>query len=87
PVFERFGVLHCKTDAFTSAVHNTAVQALSPLIAPYLVDMANSIYEPRVSDPTSAAGMIFDGGRAVHPEIQRHLELYSSMAGEEAGRS
>ncbi|WP_327358356.1 NAD(P)-dependent oxidoreductase [Streptomyces sp. NBC_01304] len=72
PVYERFGVLHCKIDAMPGSVPHTAARAVSPLITPYLIELGNSLYEG-VPAPTAASGMITDGGRITHHEIERHM--------------
>ncbi|MFH9426356.1 NAD(P)-dependent oxidoreductase [Streptomyces sp. NPDC017529] len=73
PVYERFGVLHCKIDAMPGSVPHTASRAVSPLITPYLIELGNSLQDGRPA-PTAANGMITDGGRMAHHEIERHMD-------------
>jgi alanine dehydrogenase len=72
PVYERFGVLHCKIDAMPGSVPYTASRAVSPLVAPYLLRLGEAIHTG-AEDPTSAAGLITSGGRITHHEIERHM--------------
>jgi alanine dehydrogenase len=72
PVFERFGVVHCKIDVLPSAVPITTATAMSATIAPYLVALARSVYDGQ-ADPTSQAGRIVDDGQITHPEVERHV--------------
>jgi alanine dehydrogenase len=83
PMVERFGVLHCKIDILPSAVPKTASQAISHVIVPYLIALGNAIFDPSVSDPTSAAGKIIEGGCILHPEVQRHMDMVSRMEASE----
>ncbi|MDI3418012.1 NAD(P)-dependent oxidoreductase [Streptomyces luteolus] len=72
PVYERFGVLHCKIDAMPGSVPHTAARAVSPLITPYLIELGNSLHEG-IAAPTADNGMITEGGRMTHHEIRRHM--------------
>ena len=83
PMIDRFGVLHCKIDILPSAVPKTASQAISHIIVPYLIALGNSIFNPSVTDPISAAGKIIEDGRIIHPEVQRHMDILSRMEGSE----
>ncbi|MBM4792850.1 NAD(P)-binding domain-containing protein [Streptomyces sioyaensis] len=79
PVYERFGVLHCKIDAMPGSVPYTASRAVSPLITPYLIELGHSLYDGRPA-PTAVNGMITDGGRMTHYEIERHMAQESDLA-------
>lgn len=74
PMYERFGVLHCKIDAMPGSVPLTASRAVSPLIAPYVIALGNMIYEES-SDPTSEAGQVTCRGRITHLEVERHMGM------------
>ncbi|HKR50418.1 MAG TPA: NAD(P)-dependent oxidoreductase [Pseudonocardiaceae bacterium] len=78
PVYERFGVLHCKIDAMPGSVPLTASRAVSPLITPYLIELGNAIYGGAPS-PTATAGMITKDSEATHHEVTRHLAYESSL--------
>lgn len=73
PVYERFGVLHCKIDAMPGSVPYTASRAVSPLITPYLIDLGHALYGGAAA-PTAEAGLITDRGQMTHHEIERHME-------------
>ena len=83
PMVERFGVLHCKIDILPSAVPKTASEAISHVITPYLIALGNSLFDPSVHDPVSAAGKIIEAGCILHPEVQRHMDMFSQMEGSE----
>lgn len=75
PVFEKFGVLHCKIDILPAAYVSTTVSAMSKHLSYYLYEMANSIILDKI-DVTSNNGLIVDGGKIIHPEVKRHMEYY-----------
>ena len=75
PVYIKHGVIHCKIDILPAGVPLTATEANSAVIAPYLLQLAESIRDPARPDPTSAAGKIIEGGRVVHPEIARNMAM------------
>ena len=72
PYFIEHGVLHCKIDVLPASVPITTVEALSPLVMPYLLGLGQSIYED-YEDPVSSMGKITKHGRVVHPEVSRHM--------------
>lgn len=74
PVYERFGVLHCKIDALPSSVPVTVARAVAPVRAPYLIALGRAIFEG-IEDPVSEAGKITEKGRVVHPEVKRHMDM------------
>ena len=76
PVYERFGVLHCKIDVLPLAYPVTTVDAMSQHLAPYLVNFANAVYDSSTEDPTSEAGKIVENGQITHQEVQRHFDNY-----------
>jgi alanine dehydrogenase len=78
PVYERFGVLHCKIDAMPGSVPLTASRAVSPLITPYLIELGEAIYGGAPA-PTAAAGLITKDGEVAHYEVERHLAFESSL--------
>lgn len=80
PMYERFGVLHCKIDALPASVPRTAARAVSPVIAPYLVALGRAIFDG-VPDPVSAAGRVTAGGQLTHPELERHRRLRAAAGG------
>jgi len=80
PVYERFGVLHCKIDALPSSVPVTVARATSLVRAPYLIALGRAIFEG-VSDPVSEAGKITEDGRVVHPEVKRHMDMLIAAGG------
>jgi alanine dehydrogenase len=73
PIYERFGVLHCQFDALPSTVHLTTNEAVSRLVAPYLIAFLDDVYDQR-PDPTSQRGCVVRDGEVVHPEVLRHLQ-------------
>ncbi|MRG29293.1 hypothetical protein GIJ05_14230 [Laceyella tengchongensis] len=75
PVYERFGVLHCKIDLLPAAVPATTTRAVSPLVAPYLLNLGESIFNTNFFDGISAAGKIIENGKIVHYEVARHMEM------------
>lgn len=78
PVYERFGVLHCKIDPMPASVPVSESQAVGGLVAPYLVELGRAVYGEQ-EDPTSAAGRIVADGHVVHPELERHIALRAAM--------
>lgn len=74
PVYEKFGVLHCKIDVLPLAYPVTTVDAMSQHLAPYLLKFAESVYNPEIEDATSQAGKIVEHGKITHPEVLRHYE-------------
>lgn len=77
PVYERFGVLHCKIDALPSSVPVTVARATSTVRAPYLIALGRAIFEG-FDDPMSEAGKITEGGRVVHSEVARHMDMFAA---------
>lgn len=75
PVYERFGVLHCKIDLLPAAVPNTTTRGVSNHILPYLLNWFHSI-KTGAFDSISNSGLIIKDGLVVHPEVQRHLDYY-----------
>ena len=74
PTVDRYGVLHIKIKTLPESVPVTTNEAVSSLIAPYLVTMAHAVYGEAV-DPVSAAGKVTESGEVVHPEVRRHMEM------------
>ena len=74
PVYEKFGVLHCKIDVLPLAYPITTVDAMSQHLAPYLLKFAESVYDLMIEDATSQAGKIVEAGKITHPEVLRHYE-------------
>jgi alanine dehydrogenase len=83
PVYLKHGVVHCKVDILPAGVPLSAGQANSVVIAPYLLRLAQSIYDPERPDLTSAAGKIVENGEVVHPEIARNMKMIDAV---ESGR-
>jgi alanine dehydrogenase len=79
PVYERFGVLHCKIDAMPASVPVSAAPATSRNIVNYLLPLAADVLGS-VSDPVSRAGLIVEAGHVVHPELVRHVAMRKSQA-------
>jgi len=77
PVYERFGVLHCKIDVLPLAYPTTTVSAMSQHLAPYLLGLGESLYDPTVQHPTSEVGKIVEKGKIMHPEVKRHAEYFA----------
>lgn len=75
PVYERFGVLHCKIDLLPAAVPLTTTMGVSKHITPYLLKWMDSISNG-IRDDVSAAGMIIKEGIVTHPEVKKHMEYY-----------
>lgn len=76
PIYEKYGILHCKIDVLPAAYPSTTVAAMSNHLTPYLVEMAEGIYQNQLST-TIAAGLIVSGGRVVHSEVLRHMEHWN----------
>lgn len=85
PVYERFGVLHCKIDALPSSVPVTVAQAVAPVRAPYLIALGRAIFEG-IEDPVSEAGKITEKGRVVHPEVRRHMDMLVAAGAQDGDR-
>jgi alanine dehydrogenase len=80
PVYERFGVLHCKIDAMPASVPLTATAAMSSTIVPYVQALAEDIFNGK-SDDVSRAGLVTADGAILHPEILRHIVLERALTG------
>ena len=80
PVYERFGVLHCKIDAMPASVPLTATEAMSTTALPYVLALAEDIFCGK-SDGVSRAGLVTADGAVLHPEILRHIELERARTG------
>ena len=80
PVYERFGVLHCKIDAMPASVPLTATEAMSTTALPYVLALAEDIFCGK-SDGVSRAGLVTADGAVRHPEILRHIELERARTG------
>jgi alanine dehydrogenase len=74
PTIDRYGVLHIKIKTLPESVPVTTNEAVSSLIAPYLLTMAHAVYGEAV-DPISTAGKVTEGGEVIHPEVRRHMEM------------
>lgn len=79
PVYVRNGILHCKIDILPAGVPLSAGQANSVVIAPYLVRMAESVFDAGRPDVTSAAGKIVAGGQVTHAEIERNMKMIDAL--------
>jgi len=77
PVYERFNVLHCKIDVLPLAYPATTVDAMSQHLAPYLIELGESLYDSSVKNPTSLAGKIISQGEVMHSEVRRHMDFFS----------
>ena len=75
PVYEKFGVLHCKIDVLPLAYATTTVSAMSQHLASYLIELGEAVYDPATRNPTSEAGKIVENGEIIHPEVKRHMEF------------
>lgn len=73
PVYERFGVLHCKIDVLPLAYARTTVEAMSQHLAPYIARLAQRVYDESHNDLVSDAGKIVSAGEITHPEVKRHF--------------
>ena len=74
PTVERHGVLHIKIKTLPESVPITTNDAVSALVAPYIMTLAHAIYGEAV-DPISDAGKVTQAGEIVHPEVRRHMEV------------
>jgi alanine dehydrogenase len=74
PTVVRHGVMHVKIKTLPESVPVTTNEAVSSLIAPYLLNLAHAVYGEAV-DPVSEAGKVTEGGQIVHPEVRRHMEM------------
>ena len=75
PVYKKFGVLHCKIDVLPLAYPATTVDAMSQHLAPYLVDLGESIYNSKIKNQTATNGKIVENGKIIHPEVKRHFKF------------
>lgn len=78
PVYIRYGVLHCKIDAFPSSVPVSAAAATSANIAPYLVELGDTIHAG--AELTPDHGLIVKDYRIVHPVMLETLPMIESAA-------
>ncbi len=78
PVYEKYGVLHCKIDRLPAAVPTTTTEAYATNAYSYLFGLAKAIYEG-VADPVSTAGKIISQGQITHPVIQEHMSFYQEV--------
>lgn len=78
PVYERFGVLHCKIDLLPAAVPVTTTQGVSKHITPYLINWANAVWE-NSTDIISLAGKIISEGEIVHEVVKMHKNFYDQQ--------
>lgn len=74
PTFERHGVLHIKIKTLPESVPVTTNEAVSMLVAPYLLNLAHAVYGEAV-DPVSEAGKVTQAGEIVHRVVRRHMEM------------
>lgn len=79
PVYERYGVLHCKIDKLPAAVPVTTTQAYSSMATPYLIALGKSIFSGELNSATRF-GKIVEAGQIKHPVIAEHMEIYDSIA-------
>lgn len=79
PVFENFGVTHCKIDNLPAGFPVSTVALVNKIYLPYLIAFAESIYDPAISDSVSHAGKIIEDGRLIHPELIRHSNLKKGL--------
>lgn len=77
PFFKRFGIQHCKIDAMPASVPLTAAPATSSNVSPYLLAMAEDIFDG-VEDITSRSGIITFKNKVIHPEVLRHIRMGSN---------
>lgn len=77
PVYERFGILHCKIDLLPAAVPITTTIGVSKHITPYLLKWMCSISNG-IQDDVSAAGMIVKDGIVTHSEVMKLMRWYSN---------
>ena len=75
PVFERFGVLHCKIAKLPGGVPVTSAQALSRLCQPYLTRLARLVHDaPATIDPVFAKAEVTKGGKITNPLVAAMLK-------------
>lgn len=74
PFYERHGVLHCKIDAMPASVPITAAEATNSNVWRYLLAMADGICSGS-QDAVAQAGCVVSGGKVVHPEVIRHIDM------------
>lgn len=78
PIYEKYGVLHCKIDILPAAVPITTTQAVSKNITPYLLNWFNSL-EGTMQDNVSHAGLIIQDGIICHNEVKRHMDYWCAQ--------
>lgn len=78
PVYERYGILHCKIDVLPLAYPNTTVQAMSQHLSPYLLNLAKTVFNKNFTDLTSENGKIIDNGKINNYELERHMNYYQN---------
>jgi len=72
--YKRHGVIHIKNDCMPKLVYLTATSAMSAAAFPYLLALAESVYNG-TPDRVSQRGQVTCGGAVVHPHIQQELGL------------
>jgi len=72
PVYEKYGVIHCKIDILPSTVPKTASIAFSKQAAQYLARLGKAIYGKKPYT-IGECGKIVQNGKIVHPIVQSNL--------------
>ncbi|WP_167815434.1 NAD(P)-dependent oxidoreductase [Pseudoalteromonas galatheae] len=79
PVYEKYGVLHCKIDKLPAQFPITTTEAYSANALPYLLRLAEMVYEGTF-DSISSTGKIVSQGKITHPVIQKHMDHYRKQS-------
>lgn len=77
PTYTVGGVVHFAVTNMPGAVPRTASQALSTVLAPYVLRLASS---DGLSDPALAQGINVRGGQIVHPAVRESLDALAKRA-------
>lgn len=76
PVFEKFGVLHCKIDNICAASAITSSESTEKLVMPILIEHAKKLYGVIENKSMLESGLICRNGKFEHPELIRHMAMY-----------
>lgn len=75
PVFEKYGVLHCKIDNMCAASAVTSSESTEAVAVPILIEHGNYLYDNKGSSLLQT-GIICKNHQFVHPELIKHMEVY-----------
>lgn len=76
PIFEKYGVLHCKIDNMCAAAALTSSESTEELVVPILIEHGNYLNGDTQGKTLLETGIICRNCAFVHPELIRHMEMY-----------